>query len=557
VCFHPNIGELVDAISFLYTVFSNRFALLAIPLVLTSFTHLWNPIGFPDLFYDEGVYLRRAMHVLDGLGPQESPYYYDHPFFGQLFLAGIFKLLNFPEFMEDGDLTDIRSVDSLYLVPRLLMGVLAIIDTFLVYKIAEKKYGTNVALVASVLFSVMPITWIFRLVVLDSILVPFLLSSILLALDASGTNNRKYALTLMSGICFGLAMFVKVPVFAMIPLLWYLVTQSQNESLRQRRYKLLLWFSPVILIPLLWPIESMLSGHFDSWVDTVIWQAERGNRGVGLLWISGIFVVMDPLLFALSIAGGIYAMFKRNWLILLWELPFIMFLALIGQTNYFHWASLMPVFCIASSLFLVKGLPQLLASIRMLSAKITPITIFSVSILGLCFTTIVVSLDVSMSQRQALSFAISYIEDNKSGNMNKITIISSPVYSWIFKYVYRADNSLNDFRDVIFDPIRTPEWLLIADQHFRSEMQVEPKLLQLYGQREIITVLNSYPLSGLESVSYPYTNLLPTMEGCNVEIATKGHDQETLSQDTGSAQRDYLLDCNRTLSRLQNQYAVR
>lgn len=557
MCFHPNIGELVDAISFLYTVFSNRFALLAIPLVLTSFTHLWNPIGFPDLFYDEGVYLRRAMHVLDGLGPQESPYYYDHPFFGQLFLAGIFKLLNFPEFMEDGDLTDIRSVDSLYLVPRLLMGVLAIIDTFLVYKIAEKKYGTNVALVASVLFSVMPITWIFRLVVLDSILVPFLLSSILLALDASGTNNRKYALTLMSGICFGLAMFVKVPVFAMIPLLWYLVTQSQNESLRQRRYKLLLWFSPVILIPLLWPIESMLSGHFDSWVDTVIWQAERGNRGVGLLWISGIFVVMDPLLFALSIAGGIYAMFKRNWLILLWELPFIMFLALIGQTNYFHWASLMPVFCIASSLFLVKGLPQLLASIRMLSAKITPITIFSVSILGLCFTTIVVSLDVSMSQRQALSFAISYIEDNKSGNMNKITIISSPVYSWIFKYVYRADNSLNDFRDVIFDPIRTPEWLLIADQHFRSEMQVEPKLLQLYGQREIITVLNSYPLSGLESVSYPYTNLLPTMEGCNVEIATKGHDQETLSQDTGSAQRDYLLDCNRTLSRLQNQYAVR
>ena len=44
--------------------------LLIILLALTSFIHLWNPIGFQDLFSDEGVYMRMSLHVLAGLGPQ-------------------------------------------------------------------------------------------------------------------------------------------------------------------------------------------------------------------------------------------------------------------------------------------------------------------------------------------------------------------------------------------------------------------------------------------------------------------------------------------------------
>ncbi|HEX2614825.1 MAG TPA: hypothetical protein VHL10_04980, partial [Nitrososphaera sp.] len=59
---------------------------ILIPLVLSAFTHLWNATGFPDLFYDEGIYMRRAMTVLEHQNPQENPYYYDHPLFGQIFL---------------------------------------------------------------------------------------------------------------------------------------------------------------------------------------------------------------------------------------------------------------------------------------------------------------------------------------------------------------------------------------------------------------------------------------------------------------------------------------
>jgi hypothetical protein len=84
-------------------------------------------VGFPDVFYDEGVYMRRAMHVLSGFGPQElfegvNPYY-DHPYFGQLFLAGVFKVIGYPNFLLNPSSSDsniLHSIQTLYLVPRIL-----------------------------------------------------------------------------------------------------------------------------------------------------------------------------------------------------------------------------------------------------------------------------------------------------------------------------------------------------------------------------------------------------------------------------------------------------
>ena len=116
------------ALSYYLKAFQSRKSLfIFLPLALSSYTHLWNVVGFPDIFYDEGVYIRRAMHVLEGLGPQESEIYYDHPFFSQLFLAGIFKLINFPTFIGDSK-PDLQSIDSLY-AGALLSAILAILST--------------------------------------------------------------------------------------------------------------------------------------------------------------------------------------------------------------------------------------------------------------------------------------------------------------------------------------------------------------------------------------------------------------------------------------------
>ena len=135
--------------------------LIFIPLVLSAFTHIWNPIGFPALHVDEGHYMRRAMQVIEGQGPQESNntyfYAYDHPYFGQLFLGGILKLIGYPDSLSP-KAGDVHSIEMLYLVPRVIMGLLAVVDTFLIYKIAEHRYSRNVAFVASILFAVMPLS---------------------------------------------------------------------------------------------------------------------------------------------------------------------------------------------------------------------------------------------------------------------------------------------------------------------------------------------------------------------------------------------------------------
>jgi hypothetical protein len=153
--------------------------LLVIPITLSAVTHLWNPIGFPAIYMDEDIYLARTLHLLNGLGPQMGSLY-DHPYFGWLFLGSILKLINYPHSFVSSIGED--SIQMLYFVPRVVAGVLAVIDTFLIYKISELRYNKTAAFIASILFGVMPMTWITRWILLDTIQLPFILSSILFSL---------------------------------------------------------------------------------------------------------------------------------------------------------------------------------------------------------------------------------------------------------------------------------------------------------------------------------------------------------------------------------------
>ena len=114
-----------------------------LPLALSAFTHLWNAVGFPDQAPDDGTYIRRALRVLGGLGPQQDTFY-DHPYFGQIFLGTIFTLIGYPNLevpSVPASVQDLeRSIEMLYTIPRILMGLLAVADTFLIYKIAERRY---------------------------------------------------------------------------------------------------------------------------------------------------------------------------------------------------------------------------------------------------------------------------------------------------------------------------------------------------------------------------------------------------------------------------------
>jgi hypothetical protein len=91
------------------------------------------------------------------------------------------------------------------------------------------------------------------------------------------------------------------------------------------------WLIPVILIPLIWSLDAIFSGDFDLWLKDIMWNTHRQNTsenavGGTLLNCLKYLFQIEPVLLILGFAGILFAEIKRDFLILLWVTPFIIFL---------------------------------------------------------------------------------------------------------------------------------------------------------------------------------------------------------------------------------------
>jgi hypothetical protein len=383
----------------------------------------------------------------------------------------------------------LHSVEMLYLAPRVLMGLLAVADTFLIYKITERRYhNRNVALIAAILFAVMPYGWLFRRIFLETIQVPFLLTSILLAVylkdllkiikeknnyGSSNNNSLRYnkktiAMILLSGASLGLSIFTKVPVFTMIPLVGFLIYNNNTNSGHKLR-NLGLWFIPVILISLIWPAHAMMIGEFDEWIHDVLWQTtERSSRP--LTGTLNTFFQLDPVLFVLSMAGLIYAAVKRDFFLLLWVIPFLIFLYFIDYVSSFHLMPLIPAFCIAASRFLVEITGKIKIIKKYKLQQILPFAIISgIIIFGLISTTMLITTNVNSTVYKALAVLIQKLpnkEDDDTNNTSPVTLVGAPTYFWLPRYAYDKD-----FVDKTYysgSPLKTERYIVVADRGYMA-----------------------------------------------------------------------------------------
>lgn len=482
----------------------NRYHLLIISiLIVSAFSHLWNVAGFPDVFFDEGVYMRRAMHVLNGLGPQEGSFY-DHPWFGQIFLAGILGSIGYPHSLNSSG--DANSISALYAVPRIIMGLLAVADTFLVYKIAGKRYGQKVALVSAALFAVMPISWIFRRILLDSILLPFLLLSIWAALCSKDSKHGTW-LVLLSGVCVGLAVFTKIPAFTMIPLVGGIVFFGNTK-----RFKMLaLWLLPVILIPLLWPAQSMESGQFSNWVRDVFYFQTHRVGGSDLSFITKSFMQMDPALFWLAAAGIGFAAIRRDYLILGWFVPFLVFLYAISYNQYFYWIPVIPVMCIAAAVLIVR----LFEKIPRKKIQVgTIIFVLGVCAFGMVGLVKLITTDMTSAEYAAASFVVNQPIDNDT------SILASSTYTWIFSDVFHKKNVPSDYSQLLSEPVNTTKVVLVADPHFIVDFKRGKQFADMYNSTQLVATFDG-DISRYDTDHYPYRSLYSTIEGKYIEIRVK------------------------------------
>lgn len=483
----------------------NRYHLLIISiLVVSAFSHLWNVAGFPDVFFDEGVYMRRAMHVLNGLGPQEGSFY-DHPLFGQVFLAGILGSIGYPHSLNSSG--DANSISMLYIVPRIIMGLLAVADTFLVYKIAGKRYGQKVALVSAALFAVMPISWIFRRILLDSILLPFLLLSIWAALYSKDSKHGIW-LVLLSGISLGLAVFTKIPAFTMIPLVGGIVFFGNTK-----RFKLLaLWLLPVILIPLLWPAQSIEAGQFSNWIRDVFYFQTHRVGGSDLNFITKLFMQMDPALFWLAAAGIGFAAIRRDYLVLGWFVPFVIFLYAIGYNQYFYWIPVIPVMCIAAAVLIVRLFEKIPR--KKIAQMGTVILVLGVCAFGMVGLVKLTSTDMTSAEYAATSFVVRQPIDNDT------SILASPTYTWIFSDVFHKKNVPLDYSQILLEPVNTTKIVLVADPHFIVDFKRGKQFADMYNSTRLVAIFDD-DISKYDTDHYPYRSLYSTTEGKYIEIRVK------------------------------------
>jgi len=452
--------------------------------------------------------MRRAMQVLEGLGPQESKetydYGYDHPFFGQIFLAASLSLVNYPDSINPS--VNLHSIEMLYLVPRVMMGILAVIDTFLIYNIAETRYNRKVAFISATLFAVMPLSRILRGILLDSIELPFILLSILFAIyyaksvsQNTSTNSRdkNILLILLSGIFLGLAIFTKTPVFTMTPLLAFIILKKDNRSpnsdiTRLSRLKTLgIWFVPVVLIPMIWPAYAISMGQFGDWLDGVLYQTGR-QGGRDLSYSIMLVTQIDPLLVTFGLAGVVYSAIKKDYFVILWTLPYLIFLYLIGWVVYFHWSVLLPILCIALAI-MAERLRETFAAHKLIGL-LPYVMISAVAIFGFLSIAALTTSHLNTTYNEVYLFVTRELEHNGANTYNQdeeqdeehgTTLIGSHrtrALIWIAKYVFNYGVIFRDTdlpNDNFTKPIQTKKFLIVADSGLLSRF-TEVKQLEKY-----------------------------------------------------------------------------
>jgi hypothetical protein len=525
---------------------------ILIPLVLSAYTHLWNPTGFPSIHTDEGHYLRKAIstEIGQGLQPQDR---YRAPYFGQIFLAGVFSIIGFPN---ADTLGEKNPVEQLYLVPRVIMGILAVFDTFLLYRITEYRYGRNVAIIASILFAVMPFTWMIRRIFLETIQLPFMLTSILLILNLGkgrlmqspslaqsqsisqndmeqqssqlqknqqelqleqkrqGYQNEYTKLTLIiSGIFLGLAIFTKIPAFTIIPLgiiMVYMVTRKKRH--------VIVWLIPVVLVPMLWPIHATLSGDMNDWIDGVRYQISRDRPLINTI---NTFFQIDPVLFVLGIGGLIYSAVKRDYFLLLWTIPIFAFLQAIGYVSSFHLILLLPPFCIAGATMIDK-IGNNIANARMRN-MLPYIRIAVIGIFGICSITMLITLNMNSTYYQALAFVLSNLPDSNSNATslnpaNKVTLIGNPQYFWIPEFVFNKTFDAKNFYSKT--PFKTDKYMMIIDSGFVRILNADnsSRLNLAYNATHNLARFEQNITGGTDVNKYPFTNLRLSPETRFIEL---------------------------------------
>jgi len=410
--------------------------LIFIVFTVIIFNSCLDLASFPEYFWDEGVYVDRAVNFAKTLQMYQQSDYIDHPPLGWIIPSLLFSSISFPDSITHLQIHDMGlQIMLLFLIPRLVAISYVIPIAILVYKLSDKLYDNKkFALISLATFALIPAVWPFRNLLLDPLMILFVLLSLFLITPKNDKKNNGATnhMLLISGALFGCALLVKFSSIFFLPALLFQIIQS-----KKRIHHGITWLIPLIIINSSW-IFAMLNQHdLGSLLPTQVWQASRASSlpyGIALQ----ILFTVSPIGITFGILGIIQLVKKKNISALLLSVPYFGFLLRGGFVGFVHTIPILPIL----SIYAGKPLYDLLQKILQIQSRqeneksfnlfLIVILVFSIGI-----TLWITSFDAGKAQREAIEYLINTLPSNS-------VLVTNPGYGWVVKQ-FRPDVQVTDF----------------------------------------------------------------------------------------------------------------
>jgi hypothetical protein len=254
---------------------------------------------------------------------------------------------------------------------------------------------------------------------------------------------------------------------------------------------------------------------------------------------------MDPLLLIIGIAGIAFSVaIKRDFMLFLWVVPYLILLYFIGVVIIFHFIPMLAPFCIAAAWLITnlsgkihkKYIQQRITKyfspsdyshgkfhhviivdrtkeilLRLFLPSTLPFTIISIiGIFGLISTIMLITMNLNSSYFDIYAFVVKNVansSNNSNDYQNRVSLLGDNRYFWIPNYVFHKNHYYRDigFGSIGVEPINTKKFILVVDEGSKSHFEREWK--KIYNSTlpiaQIKRNMNAYDHLN----HYPYTSL--------------------------------------------------
>ncbi|MEO9277496.1 MAG: glycosyltransferase family 39 protein [Nitrososphaera sp.] len=404
-----------------------------------------NLTAFPEYFWDEGVYVGRAVSFLKTFQVYQNPHYIDHPPFGWIVPSLFFSAIGFPDSITHSTSSIESQILLLILIPRLIDVVYLVLISFLVYKISSKLYNKESSIFSLATLALIPALWPFREFLLDPLMILFVLSSVFFIVSKEKKDKSHYLV--ISGALFGFAVLTKFTAVFFLPAIAFFFIWNKTSVIDQSKSQqnnivfTIWWITPVIILCAVWLYVLNLQHNLNYLISTQLWQIERtSNLPYGTIF--QILFTVCPVGFVFGVAGIVKSLKNKNWMPSLLSLPYLGFLLRGGFVGFVHTIPILPIFCIHSGKILADISKKISVRTTADSKKVANLMLVSFLVSSIVITLWITSFDATISQVQAMQYLINKLPKDSF-------LVTNAGYSWIITQ-YRPDIQVSDFFSLNF-----------------------------------------------------------------------------------------------------------